>query len=466
MVLQMSASILLGRLLLAADFGIVNFSNIITGFVSRLNDLGVESAVLQRTNPTSRTVNTAFLLKLGTSAFLMALLWLLASPLASALGTPKAVPIIRLLSLTFLSTALSFAPIVWLRKTLRYDLIARTWVAGTFSGALCTILLALGGAGYWSIAIGQVVASAATLATAQWLRPTAFRLEFDTAECRRLLSFGGRVFLANVLVFACFNIDNFLIGLKLGAAALGVYGIAFNWATQMCSFVSGTVHSVLFPAFANLGNDRQKVGELYLTSLRRLGLFGAIGYGIFVLIAPEFLVLILGRGTDKWIAALPVLQILCVYGILRQLLEPLANVLLALGRADMMWRSAALVFAFELIGVGAVLWLGAGIVAVAWVILGAYAMQYLYYFAQLRHELGVPVGKVLRLMMPALVSVLILAGASAIWPFGPSWLWLLGKGALGGAGVLLLYAALGGKQDIQGAYRQIRLKITRQAVAT
>lgn len=459
--LQGTASIILGRMLLPADFGLVNFSGIITGFVARFNDMGIESAVLQRPTLESRTLGTAFSAKLAMSVVMLVLLWVLAAPLATLLGSPQAVPVVRVMSLAFLFSAFSFLPLVRLRKSLRYDAIARIWVISTLAGAGCSILLALGGAGYWSIAVGQLVASLINLVVAQSLQPSWVPLGLDRTECRRLLTFGGQVFLSGLLAFACFNLDSFLIGSKLGAVALGVYGIAFNWATQLCSFVSGTVLNVLFPAFANLGGDRRRVRELYLDSVRHVGLAGALGYGAFVLVAPEFLILILGRGTDKWIAALPVLQILCVYGILRLLLEPLANALLALGRADLLFRSGLMVFVVELVGIGAALALGGGTVVVAWVVLIAYALQYFYYFAYVPLELEVPAWRILRLMVPAFGSVVVLTVVSALWPWAPSWFGLFTKGLLGLFAASGLYICLGGRNDFHLASQRVRAVLAR-----
>lgn len=449
------ASILLGRMLLPADFGIVNFSGIVTGFVSRFNDVGIESAVMQRGRLESRVLSTAFSLKLAMSATMMFVLWVLAAPLAEILGSPQAVPVIRVMAGTFVLTAFTFVPLVTLRKSLRYDTVARIWVLGTLAGSVSSVIMALLGWGYWSIAIGQVIDGLVSFLVAQWLQPSSYAWGFDWQECRHLLAFGGRVFLSNILVFALFNSDNFLIGLKLGAAQLGQYGIAFNWATQICGFVGGTVLNVLFPAFANLGGDREKVCALYLSSLRPLAFLGALGYGVFVFISPEFLVMVLGRGTNKWLGAIPVLGILCVYGIIRQLLEPLGNVLLALGRADLLWRSNALVLAIELAGIIAALWLGGGIIAVAWVVLVAYSIQYCYFLRYIPQDLGISAWAVLKVMIPALVTVSALAVASTLWR-APSWGWLLCKTGLGTICALLLYVAAGGLSDIRASWAQLR----------
>jgi O-antigen/teichoic acid export membrane protein len=456
MVCQGGASLLLGRILKSSDFGLVNFSAIVTGFVGQFNDIGVDSAVIQRAQPTARTLSTAFTVKLAMSATMMILLWVLARPLAAILQTPDAIPIIRLLSLTFLTSALSFVPSVRLRKALHFHSIAQVWVWSTLAGGLCSIILALTGAGYWSIAIGQVAANLASLIAFQCFQPSSYRLGFDWHECQRLLSFGGRVFLSNLLVFACFNIDNFLVGKKLGAEALGQYSMAFNWATQICGFISATVFSVLFPAFSNLDGNRDKICGLYLSSLRQVGLAGALGYGVFVFVAPEFLVLILGGGTSKWIAALPVLQILCIYGIFRQLLEPFYNVLMALHRADLLWRSAVIVLVTSFASIVTVLSVGGGIVSVAWCVFASYALQYFYYLPHARSNLGITAWAILRCMIPAIGTVLALTYLSSICTWQISWALLCWKLFLGSLAALLLYALLGGYEDIVTALRQLR----------
>jgi lipopolysaccharide exporter len=452
---QGAASILLGRILGVSDFGLINFCWIVIGFASYFNDAGIESAVIQKRSADPKTLRTAFTLKLGLSLSLMLLLWILSPKIAEILGTANAAPVLRLLSVTFGISAFAFPPSIRLRQSLRYDAIAQIWVLSTLAGALSTIVLALAGMGYWSIALGHVISSLVTFVVAQWHQPSSLKLGFDVAESRMLLSFGGRVFLSALLAFGCFNVDNFMIGLTLGVAALGVYGVAFNWATQICTFVSSTVGHALFPAFADMRGNPDKISSLYLRSLAQLGLAGAVGYGLFVLLAPEFLILILGAGTQKWIAAVPVLQVLCVYGIFRQLLEPLGNVLLALGRADLMVHSTAIVFVSETLGVGAVLWFGLGLVHVAWVVLIAYVLQYFYYFSRLPGHLGLAVPTVLRHMLPSTGTVLAMAALSILWPATPTWGSLVIKALVGFPFVLISYGCLGGYEHIRFAIRTL-----------
>jgi O-antigen/teichoic acid export membrane protein len=90
------------------------------------------------------------------------LLWVIARPVAASLGMPEATAVIRVLALSFVVSGLSFVPIVSLRKRLRYDAIAGIWAASTLAGALCSVALALAGAGYLSIVAGQVVGALST----------------------------------------------------------------------------------------------------------------------------------------------------------------------------------------------------------------------------------------------------------------------------------------------------------------
>jgi O-antigen/teichoic acid export membrane protein len=458
MLFQGVASIVLSQLLNAKDFGLVNFSSIVTGFVARLNDMGVEAAVVQRPTLGPRTLSTAFALKLATSALMTFALWLCAAPIAGMLGTPGATPVIRVLASTFVLSALAFVPMVSLRKRVRYDAIGKVWVTSTLFGSACSISLALLGAGYWSIVLGQVVSALAVFVAAQLLEPSSYSLLIDREDGYQLLTFGGRVFLSSLLAFACFNVDNLLIGVTLGASALGLYGLAFNWATQICTFTSGTVLSVLSPAFANLGTDRGSIRLLYESSIRTLGLFGAMAYGSLALGSREFLVLVLGRGTDKWIEALPVLQVLCVYGVVRLMVEPIANVLMALGRAELLLRAAGLVFVTESVGVCATLLSGGGITSVAVVVTVAYALQCVYLGAKLRDELELGAIPLAAMILPPIVVVGLITLAASQWRHEATWVAFALKSMLGATVAPALYLCLGGRKNFEFSWATKRPK--------
>jgi O-antigen/teichoic acid export membrane protein len=117
---------------------------------------------------------------------------------------------------------------------------------------------------------------------------------------------------------------------------------------------------------------------------------------------------VLGAGTGKWLPALLALRILCIYGAVRAILEPVGNMIIAIGRPGLISRSTAIVAVLQVAFLyPALKYFGIGGVAVAVTI--SYAVQFLIYFPVLRCELALPYSAVFRSVRPALLAGCVLA---------------------------------------------------------
>jgi len=157
------------------------------------------------------------------------------------------------------------------------------------------------------------------------------RFCLDVAAARHFINYGVNIFLVGLLSYALLNAGNFVIGAVKGATALGYYTIAFNWGGMICSILIGTVSSVLFPTFAKIQDDRQRLRAAYLKIIEFIAVIAIMANLTLFLTGREFLYFVLGHSTEKWFPSLIAFQILCGFGILKSLLEPGASLMMAIG---------------------------------------------------------------------------------------------------------------------------------------
>jgi O-antigen/teichoic acid export membrane protein len=117
-----------------------------------------------------------------------------------------------------------------------------------------------------------------------------------------------------------------------------------------------------------------------------------------------FLVTFLGKGTDKWLPAATALKILCVYGIMRVITEPVGNCVMARGRTSALLHANALVGAVELLLLLLVLPTGR-IELVALAVLIAYATQVVIYLPYLRQEFSIGFGDIVAQLWPLIPAL-------------------------------------------------------------
>ncbi len=397
--LQAATSVVLARYLSARDYGIVGYAVIFVSFLAGFKDLGLGSALVQRKELDARTANIAWSLRvvLGAAAFGLAFL---ASRLAAVgFGDPVVSVVVVVLSLDFLISSIGFVPSSLMVRGLDYRRWIQPMIAGAFVRAAAACWLAVIGFRFWSIVIAQLASSIAEAVYFVCLDHRKLQFQWDKAIARELLIFGVPLFSSGLLTFALFNADNFIVGVVSGAVVLGYYALAFNWGAMVSTTVSELVHSVLFPAFARMQHDRERLRQGYLRVLEQLSALGVLVYVGLFCCAREFLVIVLGRGGEKWLPACHALQIFCVYGVVRLMLEPLGNVLVALGRTRLLFRATLIAACSEMVLLyPALVW--GGIDAVAVVVTISYAVQWFVYWPAIRQDLNVGITDLRRVLFP------------------------------------------------------------------
>ena len=341
--LQLSAAVIstltlvvLARLLTPYDFGVVAVAGIALSFIGQLSDFGLSSAVVQRPDPSGRAVDVAATIRLLLSVVLILSTFVIAAPVADLIAVPAAANVIRVSSLLWLLAGAGFASNALLWKELRFRALAVIGVVTSVAGAFISIVLALGGFSYWSIVLGNIGSAAVTLCALWAVRPWRLRFAFDRTLARQFLSFGKHVFVLGILVFAFQNVDNIAVAKMLGVSALGFYYLAYKWATVVSGFVTRTVGRVLFPTYSSIQDQPARLRRGFQSSFRAISLASFPAQIGILLVAPEFVTLVLGA---NWVPAIRPLQILTFLGLMTVLLQPFGDLFLATGRAAYLSRT-------------------------------------------------------------------------------------------------------------------------------
>ena len=408
LVVMAVANIILTRILSPSDYGIVGFAAIFTAFLSQFSDLGIGSAVVQKKELEQRELYTAFTIKfvIGLVIFVLAFL---GAPLAvRVFDNPAIVEVIRVLALNFVLNTFGILPSILLTRNLDYKKIAMANLIPAILQSAVAVIMALMGFKYWSLVIASLVMSLSSCVMINILHPVRYRIAFSRDAAASFIRFGGNVFLAGLIVFLIFNADNFLIGAVKGATDLGYYSLAFNWGSMACTMIASIVLSVLFPTFSKMQGDRERLKNSYLKVLQYISFGGMLVNMTLFVVSRDFLFLVLGHHTDKWLPALTSLRILCFYGVARLLLEPVGQVVMALARTDVLRQANLLAAALELTGLYPSLHF-MGIEGVALLVTVSYMAQYALYYRCLRSELQISFKELRSCIGPALWGMLVLS---------------------------------------------------------
>ncbi|RCV66041.1 polysaccharide transporter, PST family, partial [Methanophagales archaeon] len=321
--------IVLARLLDPADFGLLAIGLLAINTMGLFRDLGFGAALIyKKDDPNHTAANTAFILLPVAATILFALAYLSAPYVAVFFNTAAVEPIIRILALTFIISSFGTVPAMLLEKELEFKKKVIPEVVPVAGYACVAIGLAVHGYGVWSLVYGQIT-SAVLMAVLIWVvsswRP---RFSFDIEVAKGLFGYGKHILGASVAIFLITNIDNAIVGRMLGMEALGLYTMAYTISNLPATQITHLVGRVMFPTYSKLQDDRDALRRAYQKTLKYVSMLSIpAALGIFIL-APDFVSVLLG---EKWMPAVPALQVLCVFGMMRSIAATFGPIFQATG---------------------------------------------------------------------------------------------------------------------------------------
>ncbi|MES1199720.1 MAG: lipopolysaccharide biosynthesis protein [Pseudomonadota bacterium] len=283
-VAQLTAQIVLARILAPADFGLIAMAMPLVNFAVLFRDIGLSQATIQKPELTDAESTAMFWINVAFSFGLVALT-VIVSPLAALLyHDARVTQVLMALAFLLAFAGLSAQHAALMNRHFRFGALAFIDVAATFIGAGVAIASALMGAGYWSLVILQLVTSATTTALtwvmSHW-RPSAPTTKVDV---RGLLLFGSHVTGSNIVNYFARNLDNILIGAAFGTSALGLYDRAYKLMTLPLTQLTQPLGRVATPLLSRSQHDDAQyrrafagVLELALLCTFPIGLAGATG---------------------------------------------------------------------------------------------------------------------------------------------------------------------------------------------
>jgi O-antigen/teichoic acid export membrane protein len=180
-----------------------------------------------------------------------------AGPLQQALAMPQLAQVLLGFAAVTACSIWATVPRALLERHLDYQRIALVEAAALLCALAWFCVSLMAGLGVLAL-VGFHVLLQAVRAVCFTLLARAFvERGGRLAEVVALMRVGGWVFVTNLLSFAARNLDRFLIGAVLGAAALGLYGMAYQFMTIPLMLIAWPASGVLLATLSRMGSDAQ-----------------------------------------------------------------------------------------------------------------------------------------------------------------------------------------------------------------
>jgi len=327
--------IILARLLLPSDFGLIAMIQIFLAIGKTLMDSGMTSSLIRTENADQRDYSTVFFINLFASIGLYLLLFFTAPLIASFFNQELLTLIIRVYTLSFVIQALVGVQTTRLTKEMNFKLQMYMQIPSTLCGGIAGVILAYKGYGVWSLVWMQLITTTIFMVQ-HWLRlkwrPS---LIIDRQKMKHHLSFGYKITLSALLTTFYYESNTILLGKFFSSAQLGFYKQASNLRMFPLRNITSALQKVTYPMFSSIQNENEKIRTIFkrITSV------------VFFVMVPIMLLMTLVAEplfrivlTDKWLPSVPIFQILCVFSIFYPLSMYNLNLILAKGRSDLHFK--------------------------------------------------------------------------------------------------------------------------------
>jgi O-antigen/teichoic acid export membrane protein len=330
-VLSLVTTIVLARLLVPADFGLVSLTLTLLAVAHLAQESGLGAALIVHKRDIRRAAASVMLFAPVIGATMYAAIFALAPLLADAFHAPRLTNVLRVTALVVPLRALSILPQALLQREMLFGSITAMELAGGVAQTVVAIVLAALGAGVWSLVFGQIAAMLVQLVLA-WartpIRPSPREANWKTL--RELAQFGRHVGIANIVNYGNSTAEPVVIGRVLGTGPLGYYSVASRLAAMPVTVLGNILGRGVYAAMAQLNHDIAAVRRIWLTNLQRLALVAIPSTIGLVFVARPLVDVMFGH---RWAPAVVPLQILTLNSMFKTFSATSGEVFQALHRA-------------------------------------------------------------------------------------------------------------------------------------
>lgn len=324
MLLQMVVSIVVARLLMPEDFGVMAILTFFTAVALVVVDSGFSQTLLRKEAPTADDYKSVFLFNLGVSALLY-LLFVAVSPLLARYYDlaiiSKIAPVLFLL---LPLNALGIIQNTKLSREFRFGLLSRiNFVASLVAGAVA-ITVAVCGGGVWALVAQRLTQMGLRSLLLWWRGDWRGEGRFNGSAWRAMAPFSLRLMSTDIVSATFNNVAQLFIGKVYSADTLGYFNQAQKIKDLLVQSAVQSVQSVTYPALAKIKDDAEKFAESFRKVLLiNIFVMAPLAVGISAVAKPLFEVLL----GERWLPTVPYFEVIALAGVFYPLAMVAYNVL-------------------------------------------------------------------------------------------------------------------------------------------
>jgi O-antigen/teichoic acid export membrane protein len=342
------STVILARLLLPEDFGIVATGMLAVAFFDVLIDLGADRYLIRLSDPQREDWDTAWTLRLLLIGTTSGIIFLAAAPLASYFGDSRLVNVLRVLAFASLLRGFTNIGLTMYRRDVEFRNVALVGLAQRLIGSTTMVILAFFLKSYWAMVLGEIAFAAAGVILSYRIHP--YRPRLTLVRFAEQWDFSKWITVRNVASFLADRGDQLVVAKFFGIGQIGLYSMAIRFAALPTKHLTAPM---LLPIYSGLARKQDEEIHFAHSVLQVVEATFAVvipGVILFATLSEALVISILG---EKWRGAVPLVAPLVATIAATVLAEPAVTTLTLRGRlkvlAALHWFAAIAVISVMLV---------------------------------------------------------------------------------------------------------------------
>jgi len=334
---QFIIGVILARLLVPEDYGLTSVILIFVSITNVLVDSGFKSSIIRSSNLSEIERSTIFYSNIFVSLLVGIILFISSEYISIFFKKPELEKITKLYSLIPIINGFGLVQSAILFKKLQFKRNAIISIISNLIAGIIAVVLALNNYSYWALVWKGILTSfiycLLLWLTSNW-RP---HLIFSLSALKIHFRFSSKLLLTGIVDNVFNNIYTFIFGKYFSLKELGYYTRGKGYVDMATKTLSIAIQKVNNPILASANNNKDMIINHYIKLLRGTALLIFPITILLIIIAKPMIIVLIG---NKWINAIPYLQIIAISGMIYPILNANSSLLEILGNSGTILKMA------------------------------------------------------------------------------------------------------------------------------
>lgn len=403
-------SIIIARILSPSSYGLIVMIQVFLSFSQIFIDGGFASALIQKKDRTETDYCTVFLFNLAVSIGLYFFFFLMAPFIADFYSEPQLTSLTRVISLNLIISSFSIVQRTRLTIVLDFKTQTKAGLIAVCISGITGVICAYSGMEVWALVVqglvGQTIDTLSLMCFSRWTP----KFQFSIDSFKKMFSYGSKLMANNLITCIYINLANLIIGKKYSAADLAYYNRGFTLTQFPSTNIADVMNRIIFPVLTRLQDDREKLVEAYTKYLHLSNYIILPLMMLLIVLAHPLIEVLL---TEKWLPAVPYIQIYSLNFMLYAAMLQAGNPVAAIGHTGILLkyqfvkRAVSFILLITMVGIS--------IKAVCWGIFVSSVFEVIINMYVLKKDIGVGFLQQIRPQIDVLFAVCVLGFCTYLW---------------------------------------------------